>query len=124
MTEIATTTTWKHEPIDNPKRINITLHFTAKQFLKLTKGLIPQQMEDKWFIFYENDMSLMELFNATLYKKMKKLGFVLLAIVILSIILYVTFVIAAIKIAFGATLIIVTALLLWWLWIKIVNKLN
>lgn len=55
MTEIATTTTWKHEPIDNPKRIDITLHFTDKQFLKLTNGLIPQQMEDKWFVFYEND---------------------------------------------------------------------
>jgi ADP-ribosylglycohydrolase len=55
MTEIATTTTWKNEPIDNPKRIDITLHFTDKQFLKLTKGLIPRQMEDKWFIFYENN---------------------------------------------------------------------
>jgi len=55
MTEIATTTTWKHEPIDNPKRIDIALNFTERQFSKLTKGLIPQQMEDKWFIFYEND---------------------------------------------------------------------
>lgn len=54
MTEIATTTTWKHEPIDNPKRIEIDLHFTDGQFSKLTKGLIPKQMEDKWFIFYEN----------------------------------------------------------------------
>jgi ADP-ribosylglycohydrolase len=31
------------------------LHFTDKQFAKLTKGLIPEEMEDKWFIFYEND---------------------------------------------------------------------
>lgn len=55
MEKIATTTTWKHEPIDNTKRIYISLHFTEKQFSKLTKGLIPQQMEDKWFVFYEND---------------------------------------------------------------------
>jgi len=55
MNEIATTTTWQHQPIDNPKRIDIALHFTDMQFSKLTKGLIPYQMEDKWFIFYEND---------------------------------------------------------------------
>ncbi len=52
---IAIRTTWKNFPIDNPKRIDIALHFTDKQFSKLTNGLIPQQMEDKWFIFYEND---------------------------------------------------------------------
>ena len=53
--DIATSTTWKHEQIDNPKRIAIDLHFTDKQFAKLTNGLIPKQMEDKWFIYYEND---------------------------------------------------------------------
>ena len=26
----------------------------SEQFLELKKGLIPQQMEDKWFIFYED----------------------------------------------------------------------
>lgn len=55
MTEIATTTTWEHYPIDIPKRIDITLHFTDIQFSKMTKGLIPKQMEDKWFIFYEDN---------------------------------------------------------------------
>lgn len=48
-------TTWQNYPIDNPKRIEIYLHFNEKQFLKLTRGLIPEQMEDKWFIFYENE---------------------------------------------------------------------
>lgn len=47
-------TSWQNSPIDNPKRIEIDLHFTGKQFLRLTKGLIPEEMEDKWFIFYEN----------------------------------------------------------------------
>jgi len=55
MNEIATKATWQNVPIDIPKRIDIDLHFTAKQFSKLIKGLIPQQMEDKWFIYYEND---------------------------------------------------------------------
>lgn len=54
MDKVATRKTWKNEPIDNPKRIEISLRFTDEQFLKLTRGLIPQQMEDKWFIFYEN----------------------------------------------------------------------
>ena len=55
MTQIATKTTWLNHPIDHPKRIDIELHFTDRQFSMLTKGLIPQQMEDKWFIFYENE---------------------------------------------------------------------
>ena len=41
-------------PIDNPKRIAVALQFTVKQFSKIIKGLIPQQMEDKWFIYYED----------------------------------------------------------------------
>lgn len=55
MKETATKKTWANYPIDNPKKIDIDLHFFNKQFLKLTKGLIPQEMEDKWFIYYENE---------------------------------------------------------------------
>jgi ADP-ribosyl-[dinitrogen reductase] hydrolase len=55
MNEIATKETWKNIPIDNPKRIDIDLLFTDKQFSKLKNGLIPQQMDDKWFIYYENE---------------------------------------------------------------------
>lgn len=55
MKKIATKTTWQNHPIDNPKRIGIILHYTDQQFSELIKGLIPQKMEDKWFIFYEND---------------------------------------------------------------------
>lgn len=55
MNETATKKNWKNIPIDTPKRIDIELLFTEKQFSKLTKGLIPQQMEDKWFIYYENE---------------------------------------------------------------------
>jgi ADP-ribosylglycohydrolase len=55
MSEIATKTSCKNFPIDNPKQIDIDLYFTDKQFSKLTKGLVPQAMEDKWFIYFEND---------------------------------------------------------------------
>ena len=50
----ASRTTWNNLPIDHPKRIGINLHFTERQFRRLIRGLIPQQMEDKWFIFYED----------------------------------------------------------------------
>jgi len=55
MNGIATKTSWENFPIDNPKEIAINLFFTYKQFSKLTKGLIPQVMEDKWFIYFEHD---------------------------------------------------------------------
>lgn len=54
MKKIATKKTWTNYTIDNPKKIDIDLHFSDHHFLKLTKGLIPQQMEDKWFIYYDN----------------------------------------------------------------------
>lgn len=55
MKQTAIKTTWKNGPIENPKRIDIDLHFSEKHFSKLAKGLIPQQMEDKWFIYYEKE---------------------------------------------------------------------
>jgi len=55
MNDTATRKTWQNFPIDNPKRIAINLQFTDRQLEKLTKGLIPHEMEDKWFIFYENN---------------------------------------------------------------------
>ncbi|MDQ1086415.1 ADP-ribosylglycohydrolase family protein [Siphonobacter sp. SORGH_AS_1065] len=51
----ATKATWKNFPMDHPKRIDIHLLFTDRQFSTLVAGLIPQQMEDKWFIYYENE---------------------------------------------------------------------
>lgn len=55
MKEIATKESWKNIPIDKPKKIEIDLFLTNKQFSKLKNGLIPQEMEDKWFIYYENE---------------------------------------------------------------------
>jgi len=55
MGKIASMKSWKNLPINKPKRIDISLHFTDAQYSKLTRGLIPEQMEDKWFIFCEKD---------------------------------------------------------------------
>jgi len=41
MDKIATKTTWQNHPIDKPKRIEISLHFTEKQFSEFVKGFIP-----------------------------------------------------------------------------------
>ncbi len=50
----ATRNSWSNQPIDNPKRVDLSLRFTHEQFTKLSEGLIPEQMEDKWFIFFED----------------------------------------------------------------------
>jgi len=54
-TEIATRKTWKNVSIDEPKKIVIDLKFSNEQYNKLKIGLIPYVMEDKWFIFFENN---------------------------------------------------------------------
>ena len=53
--EIAARSRWENHPIDQPKRIRINLEFSEEQMDKMKIGLIPQQMEDKWFIFYEEE---------------------------------------------------------------------
>lgn len=55
MEKIAKPTSWNNKPIDKPIQLKISLKFSEEQFFKLIKGLIPKEMKDKWFIFYEND---------------------------------------------------------------------
>lgn len=54
MSEAATKSSWSNSPIDIPEKTEVDLHFTNDQYEKLIRGLIPKQMEDKWFIFYED----------------------------------------------------------------------
>ncbi len=51
--EIATKDTWNIIPTDNPKHLEIYLEITESQFNKMKNGLIPEEMEDKCFIYYE-----------------------------------------------------------------------
>jgi len=54
MRETATRDSWENHPIDTQHRIAIDLHFTEKEYTRIQRGLIPPNMEDKWFIFFED----------------------------------------------------------------------
>jgi hypothetical protein len=60
--DTATKDSCKNTPIVKAKRITIAeiapdlaLTFSEEQYRRLQKGLIPTVMEDKWFIYCEND---------------------------------------------------------------------
>ena len=44
---------WKNQPLCRGVPIPYTRAFSAAEFLRLQQGLIPREMEDKWFIYYE-----------------------------------------------------------------------
>ena len=50
----ATRRSWINQPLPE-KRVALALRreFTAREFESLSRGLIPEAMEDKWFIFME-----------------------------------------------------------------------
>lgn len=56
--EIATRASWKNLQFlsDRKSRINFERKFTKEEFEKLARGFVPQAMEDKWFVFLENDI--------------------------------------------------------------------
>ena len=49
----ASATSWKHEPFKDGALLAYRAVFDSRQFARLKDGLIPEQMEDKWFIYYE-----------------------------------------------------------------------
>jgi hypothetical protein len=49
----ASQTSWKCEPFNEGVPIPYQAAFDSGQFARLKEGLVPQQMEDKWFIYYE-----------------------------------------------------------------------
>ncbi len=52
---IATRSSWVNFPIKELTKVDIDLKFSEDQFLKIKNGFVPRQMEDKWFIFYEDE---------------------------------------------------------------------
>jgi hypothetical protein len=51
----ATRQSWKNQPLpDARKRLPYERTFTADERARLARGLEPQEMEDKWFVFYES----------------------------------------------------------------------
>ncbi len=53
--EIATKDRWKAIPMTKPKILGLEILLSEIQFKRLKLGLVPYQMEDKWFIYYENN---------------------------------------------------------------------
>jgi hypothetical protein len=49
----ATATSWARIPFGEGVLLPYTANFDAAQTERLMHGLIPKEMEDKWFIFYE-----------------------------------------------------------------------
>jgi hypothetical protein len=49
----ASPTSWQREPFKAGVPLPYKAAFNHEQFARLREGLIPQQMENKWFIYYE-----------------------------------------------------------------------
>ncbi|RYU80503.1 hypothetical protein [Hymenobacter persicinus] len=44
---------WQHSPLSEPRQaLPFAREFTAAEFALIQHGLIPVEMEDKWFIYY------------------------------------------------------------------------
>ena len=53
----ATRDAWKTQPLPETRaRIAFERAFTGDERAKLARGLVPREMEDKWFIFLEGDV--------------------------------------------------------------------
>jgi hypothetical protein len=47
-------TDWKNEDMPAAREaVTVDRLYSADEFSAITEGLVPQQMEDKWFIYYE-----------------------------------------------------------------------
>lgn len=56
-TQKATRESWKANPLPSLRsRLNIARTFTQQEYERILIGVVPEQMEDKWFIFVENDI--------------------------------------------------------------------
>ena len=54
MTKIAQRSDWKTEPMPSTsKLITVNEVYTRADFDYIAAGVIPREMEDKWFVFYE-----------------------------------------------------------------------
>jgi hypothetical protein len=54
--ERATRSSWKNLPLPSQRaRLPVQREYTVAEYQQIARGFIPQQMEDKWFIFLEGD---------------------------------------------------------------------
>lgn len=53
-TEIATDASWKTQPIpEKTETFNLDWHLTETEMTVLSRGHMPRQMEDHWFMYYD-----------------------------------------------------------------------
>ncbi|MGV3611487.1 MAG: ADP-ribosylglycohydrolase family protein [Fluviicola sp.] len=52
--KIATKDTWKVLPMSIPEKFDIDIEFNEIEFEKIKVGLIPDSMDDKWFVYFED----------------------------------------------------------------------
>jgi hypothetical protein len=50
---IASRESWKIKPFAQGSAIPYAVEFSSEEYQKLRAGLVPQQMEDKWFVYFE-----------------------------------------------------------------------
>ncbi len=51
----ATSTSWKNlPPPDQRESLGLDAHFSAAEFEQMQAGLVPEAMEDRWFIYYDD----------------------------------------------------------------------
>lgn len=57
VTEVtATRRHWKNYPLTaQHKQINLKIDFPADDMTRIKRGVLPREMEDKWFMFFEDD---------------------------------------------------------------------
>lgn len=53
---IATRADWKIEPFQGSETVPYAARFSYEEYDRIARGLVPEVMEDKWFIFLEDDM--------------------------------------------------------------------
>jgi hypothetical protein len=52
--KIATRSSWKNQAMPEERaRLAFSRTFTAEELARIERGLVPEQMEDKWFVFWE-----------------------------------------------------------------------
>jgi hypothetical protein len=56
MTEAAKSDSWKTKPMPAEVAVlDYAAEFSPEEFERISRGLVPQEMEDKWFIFLEGN---------------------------------------------------------------------
>lgn len=63
--EIATAESWETNPMPKDRLcVEVDFHMDAEQFALLRRGHIPQVMEDKWFMYFDEDESEIRLYRS------------------------------------------------------------